>query len=300
MSALVVALPVALLLGAWLAAWLDRLAPALWGAGAAGPFIPLRDAAALLSRPDMATEAPDRLTRWLAPGTYLALAAVGLSVVPVAPGLAPVESPVGIVVWGACEALTVIAVFLHGWSPNAPFPLIGAYRYTAIGLPVMLPSMFVLIAAALPAESLSLVEIVEAQREVWNVIRQPLGLPLFLIVGLTLTLRGPFDYADGTDIAGGTSAEESGPARALWQLARLTMLTAFSAMAATVFLGGPLGPDLPGPAWLALKTVGVMILTILIGHAVARTVPSRMLHLIWVAALPLSFLHLALAGWEAL
>ncbi|KZY33912.1 NADH:ubiquinone oxidoreductase subunit 1 (chain H) [Roseovarius sp. HI0049] len=300
MSPLVLTLPVALLAGAWLAAWIDRLAPALWGGRAAGPLAPLRDGAALLARPNATTEAPDRLTRWLAPGTYLVLAAAGLSVVPLAPGVAAVDSPVGIVVWGACEALTVVAVFLHGWSPNSPFPLIGAYRYTAIGLPVMLPSMFVLIAAALPAESLSLIAVVEAQREVWNLVRQPIGLPLFLIVGLTLTLRGPFDFADGADIAGGTSAEESGPGRALWQLARLTMLTAFSAMAATAFLGGPLGPGLPAPMWLALKTVAVMLLTILACHALARTVPSRMLHLLWVAALPLSFLHLALAGWVAL
>lgn len=300
MTPLVLALPVALLAGAWLGAWLDRLVPVLWGRPAQGPFGPLRDGAALLARPTATTEAPDRLTRWLAPATYLALAAVGLSVIPMAPGLAPLDSSVGIVVWGACEALTVIAVFLHGWSPNAPFPLIGAYRYAAIGLPVMLPSMFVLIAAALPAESLSLVQVVEAQREVWNVLRQPMGLPLFLIVGLTLTLRGPFDFADGADIAGGTSGQESGPGRALWQLARLTMLTAVSAMAATAFLGGPLGPGLPGPAWLALKTAAVMAVTVGLGHAVARTTPSRMLHLLWVGALPLSFLHLALAGWVAL
>ena len=69
----------------------------------------------------------------------------------------------GIVIWGSCEALIIVAVFLHGWSPNAPFPLIGAYRYVAIALPVMLPSMFVLIAAALPAQSLSVIAIVDSQ-----------------------------------------------------------------------------------------------------------------------------------------
>lgn len=302
MSALLLlSLPVTLALGAWLAASFDRLAPALWGQPAASPLGALRDAAAILLRQRVATEKPDTLTLTLAPVLYLTLAAVGLSVVPLAPGLAPVESPVGIVIWGSCEALTIIAVFLHGWSPNAPFPLIGAYRYVAIALPVMLPSMFVLIAAALPAQSLSVGAIVDSQADLWNVIRQPLGLPLFLLVGLTLTLRGPFDYADGTDIAGGTSAEDSGPGRALWQFARLSMLVAFSAMAAAVFLGGPLGaPWLPGPVWLWLKTAGVMALIVLLGHGVARTTPSRMLHLLWIVALPLSFVHLAVAGVLAL
>lgn len=297
---LILSLPLTLALGAWLAGSLDRLAPALWGQPAAGPLAPLRAAAALVVRQTVTTERPDRLTLVIAPVLYLALAAIGLSVVPLAPGLVPVDSPVGIVIWGACEALTIVAVFLHGWSPNAPFPLIGAYRYVAVALPVMLPSMFVLIAAALPAQSLSVTAIVESQATLWNVVRQPLGLPLFLLVGLTFTLRGPFDYADGADIAGGTSAEDSGPGRALWQLARLCMLVAFSAMAATVFLGGPLGPGLPGPVWLWLKTAAVMALTVLLGHGVARTTPSRMLGLLWTVALPVSFLHLTIAGVLAL
>ena len=203
---------------------------------------------------------------------------------------------VGIVVWGSCEALTIVTVFLHGWSPNAPFPLIGAYRYAAIGLPVMLPSMFVLIAAALPAESLSLVAIVDSQREVWNVIRQPLGLPLFMVVALAMTLRGPMDYADAADIATGTSAEGSGAGRALWQIARLAMLVSVSAIAATVFLGGPLGPVLPGSVWLWLKTAALMALIVWLGNRVARTTPSRMLTILWVVLLPLSFLHLLISG----
>ncbi|UMA66894.1 NADH-quinone oxidoreductase subunit H (plasmid) [Roseivivax marinus] len=286
--------------GVLVAAWLDRLVPAALGARRQAVLSPWRDAAVMLLRRPVKTEAPDAMNRALAPGWYLALALVGLSVVPVLPGTALIDSQVGVVIWGSCEALTIVTVFLHGWSPNAPFPLIGAYRYAAIGLPVMLPSMFVLIAAALPAESLSVLAIVDSQRELWNVVRQPLGLPLFLLVGLTLTLRGPFDYADGADLAGGTSAEDSGPGRALWQLARLAMLVAFSAMAAAVFLGGPLGPVLPGPVWLVVKTLAVLALTILAGTVIARPTPSRMLSLLWVVLLPLSFVHLVISGVLAL
>ncbi|WP_296763240.1 complex I subunit 1 family protein [Sediminimonas sp.] len=256
--------------------------------------------AAGFARQRIETEAPDRLNRDLAAVWYLALAAAGLSVVPFAPGLALIDSPVGIVIWGTCEALTIITVFLHGWSSNAPFPLIGAYRYVAIGLPVMLPSMFVLIAAALPAESLSLPAIVESQRGMWNVIRQPLGLPLFAIVVLTLTLRGPMDFADAADIATGTSAEESGAARGLWEIARAAMLVSASALAATLFLGGPLGPVLPGPVWLWIKTAALMAIFAWLGRRVARTTPSRMLTILWIVLLPLSFLHLAMAGVFAL
>ena len=276
----------------WVAAVFDRV-----GTGR-GTLLtgPIRNGAALMLRPNTPTEAPDRLNRVLAPGWYLALALVGLSVVPLAPGRVASDISTGLVLWGACEALTVVVVFLHGWSPNAPLPLIGAYRYVAIALPAMLLSMFVLIGAALPAQSLSVVEVVEAQRSLWNVLRQPLGLPLFMCLGLAITLRGPFDYADGLELAGGTRAEASGPALALWHFARAAMLVAFSAMAATAFLGGYLGPVLPGPVWLLLKTLGVMAVTVAAGRFFARMPPARMLTFLWVVLLPLSFANLALVG----
>ncbi len=288
---LLLAVAATLAAGTLLAAWLDRR---LAGGGGIASL-----AADWLAGP-VRTEAPDDMNRRLAPAWYLALAAAGLCVVPFAPGHAAIDSPAGIAIWGACEALTVVVVFLHGWSPNAPFPLIGAYRYAAIGLPAMLPSMFVLIAAALPAESLSLVAIVDSQRGAWNVLRQPLGLPLFAVAILSLTLRGPMDYADGADIAGGTSAEEAGPARALWQAARLAMLVSACAMAATLFLGGPLGPVLPGPVWLWLKTAGMMAAILALGARIARPPPARMLGLVWTVLLPLSFLHLLISGVIAL
>lgn len=280
----------------WVAAMFDRI-----GTGRGAIIMgPLRSGAALLLRPNTPTEAPDQLNRLLVPGWYLALALLGLSVVPVAEGVVASDLSTGLVLWGACEALTVVVVFLHGWSPNAPFPLIGAYRYVAIGLPAMLLSMFVLIGAALPAQSLSVVEVVEAQRGLWNVVRQPLGLPLFMALGLAIMLRGPFDYAGGAELAGGTSAEESGPALALWQFARGAMLVAFSAMAATAFLGGHLGPVLPGPLWLLLKTLVVMALTVAAGRFFARMPPAQMLTFLWVVLLPLSFASLALVGVEVL
>ena len=71
-------------------------------------------------------------------------------------------------------------------------------------------------------------------------------------------------------------------------------------MAAAVFLGGPLGPVLPGPVWLVVKTLAVLALTILAGTVIARPTPSRMLSLLWVVLLPLSFVHLVISGVLAL
>lgn len=300
-----VALPVvaaALGVGVWAFGVLDALAAAV----VAGrrpvpePLAPLRRAALLALRQRSRTERPDGPAWVLAPALYLGLATVGLAVVPWSSRLAPADVAPGIVLWGAVEALAVVAIFLHGWSANAPLSLLGGYRYVALGLAVMLVSMFVLIAAALPAESLRLSAIVESQRGLWNVVRQPLGLPLFLFVGLGLGFWGPLDFADAADLAGGTSAEVSGPSRLIWELARRAMLVAFAAMAATVYLGGWLGPWLPGPAWLAVKTGAVLAVLAVLGHVTARIATERLVTLVWVGLLPLSFLGLAAAGIEAL
>lgn len=302
MIAALVPMVVFFVLGISLAAVLDGAVPArISGQPLRGPLAAtVAGGVFLVSQQTIATERPDRLNRPIAAGALLVLAAIGMSLVPFAPGLAVNGIGTGIVLWGACEALTVIVVFLHGWSANAPLPLIGAYRYVAIGLPAMLVSMFVLIAAALPAQSLSVPAIVESQHGLWNIVRQPLGLPLFILLGLSLTFRGPLGYADPFDLAGGTSAEDSGPLRAAWQFARLAMLVSFAAMAASLFLGGWLGPWLPGPVWLFLKTAAVLAVTVAAGHLIARVPAARMLTLLWILFLPLSFLDLIVAGVESL
>ena len=294
---------VAFLLGmAWYVAVLDGL----WAAAREGRSLrtplanPLYRCATMLRQQSNLTEAPDLLNWRLAPALYAGLAGTGVALVPFSSTNVLADLEVGIVWWGAIEALTVVIVFLHGWSANSQFGLIGAYRYVAIGLPVMLISMFVLIAAALPAESLAIPKIIESQRGFWNVIRQPLGLPLFLLLGLSLSFRGPFNYADSADVAGGTAAEVSGAPRLVWEFARLAMLTAVAAVAASVFLGGYLGPWLPGPMWLVLKTAAVLLVLVGLSHQLARISPSRMMTLIWTVLLPLSFVHLVWAGVLAL
>ena len=225
---------------------------------------------------------------------------IGAAVVPFAPGLAVADFRVGIVVWGAAEVLAIVAIFLHGWSPNSLFPLIGAYRFVAVALSYTLVSMFVLIAAALPAQSLQFTEIVQAQQGLWNVVRQPLGLPLFLVVGLGVTFWGPLNVADSSDLAGGSDGETSGSARLVWQVARSAMLVAFAAVAAATFLGGWYGPLLPGWLWMVAKTVLLLLVLVVAGHLLARVPTERLVLVTWTVLLPLSFLDLVVAGLEAL
>ncbi len=299
----------ALILGVLVAgAWVVRVsagivraavagAPVDWASEARRPFAETRW---LIGQQAVRTEAPDRASWILAPAAYLGLAAVAMAVIPVASGVVVADVRTGIVVFGAAEALAIVAVFLHGWSPNSPFPLVAGYRFVAAALSYELLSMFVLIAAAIPAESLSIGAIVDSQAGLWNVIRQPLGLPLWLLVSLGVTFRGPLDVVDSADLAGGGSTEDSGVQRLVWSTGRAAMLAVFAAAGAAVFLGGWHGPVLPGAAWMGLKTLVLVGLLVWIEATVARVSVERFVRVSWTVLLPLAFADLVIAGLGSL
>lgn len=288
--------------GAYAVAVIDRVIAGTLGMpqGGSAWLAPLRRGAWLLTQHANATEAPDWQAWRLAPALYLALAATGLAVVPWSASLVATDLTTSVVLWGSVEALATVVIFLQGWSANGLFALIGAYRYVALGLSYILISMFVLIGVALPAESLQLTQVVASQETLWNVVRQPLGLPLFLIVGLGVTFWGPLNLADSTDLAGGTASEVSGPPRLVWEAARAAMLVAFSGVAASAFLGGWLGPWLPGPLWVLVKMLAVLVVLLLLGRLLPRVPPERCVTLAWIVFLPLSFIDLVWAGVLAL
>lgn len=288
--------------GAYAASVMKRVFSAAPGSpGLASAFLsPLQEGRFLLKQAPNSTERPDMMLWAVAPAAYAALAACAFTVVPVADHLAIADVRTGIVLFGAAEALAIVAIYLHGWAPNSHLPLIGGYRFVALGLSYELLSMFVLIAAALPAESLQLSAIVESQSGVWNVIRQPLGLPLWIIVTLGVTFTGPLNLVDGTDLARGGAGEISGRHLLLWRVSRKAMLSVFCAMGASVFLGGWHGFFFPGWAWILVKTLLLMALVSWVGNRLARVPVERAVLYLWTIGLPLSFFHLLLAGIEAL
>lgn len=258
--------------------------------------LPLRRGALLLSQDTANTERPDVAGWALAPALLVGLAVLALALVPFGPGLVVADPSTGFVAYSAAVAFVMIAVFLHGWSPNSVFALHGAYRYGAVALSFQIPFLLAMLATALPAESLSIVSIVQAQEGAWNVIRQPLGLPIYLVVGLAVSFWGPLNLPDGGDLAGGTSVEDAGIQRLLWELARLLMLVAVAAMGAAGFLGGWWGPILPGPAWMLLKTGLLLAVLASTRHLFARYRIEPFVERCWVVLIPLALLNIFVSG----
>ncbi|CAN5249569.1 hypothetical protein BH24ACT1_BH24ACT1_03200 [soil metagenome] len=261
---------------------------------------PLRQAALLARTRQSSTERPDPQAWTLAPAILAAMAAVAVAAVPFGSSIAVADVDDGIVLFGAAMAVVMVGVYLHGWSANSPLPLVGSYRFIALALSYEMPLALVLIAAALPAESLSVGAIVESQDDLWNVVRQPLGLPLYLVAGTGLAFWGPLNGADGADLAGGTATEVSGPARLAWELARRFVLVAVAVMGAAVFLGGWQGPLLPGSAWMALKTLALLAVLVGAGHRLARVRLERFVVVAWAVLIPLALVDVFVSGALAL
>lgn len=289
-----------LIAGIYVVAVLERLAEALVARRPSGfaraLWAPAGTAALLLMQRRTRTERPDAQTWALAPALLAGLAAVGLAVIPIGPNSSVADPAAGFVLYSAAISYVMVSVYLHGWSANSVMPLIGGYRYIAQAFSFQIPFLLVLLAPALPAESLAIGAIVEAQESVWNVLRQPLGLPIFLVVSAAVTFSLPLDFPDAADLGGGTLVEASGPHRLAWRGARAALLVMVAAMGASAFLGGWHGPWLPGWLWVVLKTL--LLLAILIGssHSFARLRIERFVVLAWVALLPLALVNIFFAG----
>lgn len=257
---------------------------------------PARTAALLLVQRPSRTEAPD-LPAWaLAPALLAGLAALALAVVPLAPDVVVADPDSGFVLFAAAIAFVMVAVYLHGWSANSLLPLHGGYRYVAQALSFQMPFLLAMLATALPAESLAVGEIVRAQEGLWNVARQPAGMLLYLVVGVSVSFWGPMNLPDATDLAGGTAAEVSGIGALLWGVARYAMLTAVAAMGATAFLGGYWGPWLPGPVWVVLKTLLVLAILVASRHLLARVPIERFVVVAWAVLIPVSLVNVFVSG----
>ena len=257
---------------------------------------PWRRSAFLLLQRRTVTERPDAEAWALAPVLLIGLAAVGLTAIPFDAGLAIADVDAGLVLFGAAMIVVMVAVFLQGWSPNSVLALIAGYRFAAVALSFAIAFSLVLLTTALPAESLSVGAIVAVQEGTWNVIAQPIGLPVYLVTAAALAFWGPLRIPEGADVAGGTVAEASGVQLLLWRVGRAAVLVTLSAMGAAAFLGGYLGPWLPGWAWMAIKTVVVLIVLVAGGRGLARVPVHRFVWLGWVVLLPLALVDVFASG----
>ncbi|MGA2266819.1 MAG: NADH-quinone oxidoreductase subunit NuoH [Phycisphaerae bacterium] len=284
--------------------WVERRLLALWqdrlGPNRAGPFGLLQmpaDLLKLLFKEDFIPPLADKAVFVLAPAIVVVATLVVLAVIPFAPGLVLADLNVGLLFFLAMSSLAVYGVALGGWSSNNKFALLGSLR--AVGQMVSY-EVFMglsLMGVVLQAGSFRLGDIVEAQRGLWFCVPQFAGMAIFFVAALAEARRIPFDLPEAeSELVAGYHTEYSGMKFAMFFMGEYVAIALSSAMMATLFFGGYLGPILPPIVWFLIKTAVLIALIILIRGSLPRLRYDQLMALGWKLLLPLSLLNLLVTG----
>ena len=202
----------------------------------------------------------------------------------------------------AALSLMAIGAFMAGYSSNNKYSLLGAFRGVARMISYEVPMGVCVIAVAVMAHSLNLVEIVQNQT-LWYAFAQPIGFIIFVVALVTDLGRIPFDQSEAEEeIISGYNTEYGGIRWGLLYFQEYNNMVLGSILLALMFLGGWHGPIIPIPLldivspliWLFMKVVTIMWAMIWIRSSLFRLRIDQVTDLGWKWMLPLSLLNL---GW---
>jgi NADH-quinone oxidoreductase subunit H len=284
-----------------------------------GLLQPIADTVKLLLKEDLRPAGADTLSFVLAPAIAVIAAFTTLSLIPFGEGFsllgyqipgAIADVNVGILLILGISSLTTYGVILGGWSSNSKYPLLGAMRGAAQMVSYEVALTFAVLAAIMVAGTLSMVGIVEAQRDsgLWFFFVQPAAWLIFTIAMVAETNRIPFDMPEAeSELVGGFFTEYSGMRWALFFLAEYTAMVVMSALNVTLFWGGWLRPFpnvealaflgvIPPIGWFLLKVSCFLIFYIWIRGTFPRYRYDQLMALNWKTLIPLSIANLLLTA----
>ncbi len=209
---------------------------------------------------------------------------------------------VGVLYIMSIASIAVYGIVLAGWSSNNKYAMLGGIRSAAQMISYELSLGLCFVIAIVMGNSMNLIDIVNAQRDVWFAVIQPVGALIFLIVTLAEVNRAPFDMPEAEqELTAGYHAEYSGMKFALFFMAEYQKMIVICMIAATLFFGGYrefwflkdtfLSVDrfwLLGPIYLLLKVIVLLFFMIWIRATWPRIRYDRLMAFGWKVLLPLS------------
>jgi NADH-quinone oxidoreductase subunit H len=276
-------------------------------AGPVGYLQPLADVVKLIFKEDFVPQGANRLLFQLAPMISAVAAVTAVALIPFGDSIevaghtvnlygADVE--IGVLLLFALSGLGFYGLILGGWASGNKYSLLGAARTAAQLVSYEVAMGLSVIGVVIMAQSLSLVDIVHAQRDgVWYVVLQPVGFLIFMVAAVAETNRAPFDLPEAeSELVAGYHTEYGGLKFAMFFLAEYINMIIVSAFGATLFLGGFSGPVLPGWLWLAVKVAALLFLFIWLRATLPRLRYDRLMQLGWKVLLPLATLNLVVTA----
>ena len=266
-----------------------------------GPFgliQPFADMIKLLAKQMLTPANVDKPIYYLAPVLIFVPVLVSCIVIPFDGFLQAKDINVGILVVLAFSSLSVFSILLAGWGSNNKYSLIGAVRSVAQNVAYEIPLMLALVPVVFMTNSLSLRDIVEAQKGFWFIGKgQFFAFLIYFIAAVAETNRTPFDLPEAeSELVSGYHTEYSGMRFAMFQFAEFTNVFIVSAIATTFFLGGYNGPILPGIIWFFIKTYFLVFVIMWLRWTFPRVRFDQLLNFSWKVLIPAALLNLIVTG----
>lgn len=149
------------------------------------------------------------------------------------------DLPLGLLVIFSLSSLNVYTIVLAGWSSNSKYALLGAIRAVAQLISYELGMAIAAIPVILCSESLNLIDIVNSQKDFFNLFLLLPSSIIFFICIVAETNRAPFDLPEAeAEIVAGYNIEYSGIPFALFFLAEYCQIILMSSLWVLLFFGG--------------------------------------------------------------
>jgi NADH-quinone oxidoreductase subunit H len=283
----------------------DRAGP--WGIGQT-----LADGIKLFFKEALMPDRADRRVFSLAPFLSIVPAFAAFAVVPFGGEISVfghrtqmqlADPPVGVLFLLAMSGIAVYGVMLAGWASGSKYPLLGSVRASAQMVSYEAAMSLSIAAVVLTAGSLSTRDIVISQ-EGWRWNLWVLGVVpfvIYLIAATAETNRPPFDLVEAEqELVGGFHTEYSSISFALFYLAEFMNTVTVSAVAVTLFLGGPNGPeigflpDLWPVVWFMAKLLVFLFVYVWFRATLPRFRYDQLMDLGWKKLIPLALYWLLL------
>nr|YP_010290234.1 NADH-plastoquinone oxidoreductase subunit 1 [Passiflora cirrhiflora]ULO26005.1 NADH-plastoquinone oxidoreductase subunit 1 [Passiflora cirrhiflora] len=243
---LVLAITIGLLVIVWLereisAGIQQRIGPEY--AGPLGVLQALADGTKLLFKENLFPSRGDTPLFTIGPAIAVISTLLSYSVIPFSYRLVLADLNIGIFLWIAISSTAPLGLLMSGYGSNNKYSFLGGLRAAAQSISYEIPLTLCVLSISLLSNSLSTVDIVEAQSKYsfwgWNLWRQPVGFIIFFISSLAECERLPFDLPEAEEeLVAGYQTEYSGIKFGLFYLASYLNLLVSSLFVTVLYLGG--------------------------------------------------------------
>ncbi|MBI9043002.1 MAG: NADH-quinone oxidoreductase subunit NuoH [Anaerolineaceae bacterium] len=281
-------------------------------AGPWGLLQPVADGIKLIFKEELIPEKADKLIFILAPVITVVPSLIVAGVIPWGTqiemfgreiNLYVADINVGVLYILAVTSISVYGITLAGWASNNKYAILGGIRSTAQMISYELALGTAFMGPILLAGSMSMVDIVEGQRNLWYIVTQPVAFVVFFLASLAEVNRAPFDMPEAEqELTAGYHAEYSGMKFALFFMAEYIKMIAVSLIGVNLFLGGYMGPfvdqvPILGPIYVVIKVIAWLFVMIWIRATWPRLRYDRLMAFGWKILFPVALLSVVVTGF---